>query len=935
METKEFLESVLGQDGFYCIFAANQKTQKVQQSFFGDLGQAIKTAEYLDSEGNDTYFALSTFKTDHDRTVKNVQEICSLFLDIDCGESKEYATQHEGLEALNQFRKEAGLPVPSLVDSGRGIHAYWTLTEPVTYDRWLPVAQRLKAKCNELGFFPDAAVTADAARVLRVPKTHNYKDTPPRCASVIGHMQPPVDFEWFSNTLGKPPVPIMSPEMKANTSALMAMLRGNMECRFKLIMEKTVAGRGCEQLGIIATQQADIDEPLWRAGLSIAKFCSDGGKSAHKISCNHPEYSYDKTEAKMSTIKGPYLCERFDEFNPGVCGNCPKKGKIKSPIVLGSELREPKDDGTVVAERHHEPVQGEIVEEEYHPSLVSLPAPPRPYKRGENGGIYLTTLDKDGDPVNEVIYQFDIAATQLLKDPELGISAVIRVHLPMEGIREFTVPLETVTDVNGLKRALARQGVVSPNQRGLAKLIEDWVMDLQMRTKEDDACIQFGWTKNRDGFVLGDKVYRAGAPPRINHPSSKTLQFFPSLEPVGTMEGWKQAMDIYGIRGMEMYQYVIGTGFGSILMELIPNVQAGGMHIYGKGSGQGKTTAMWAAASIWGDYQELVIRAGDTLNFAFNRFEIYKNIPAYTDEVTNADPLSLSNYALSLTQGKQRGRLTQSANVERLRGELWGFIGVSTGNTSIAARIGLAKAGCEAEMMRIMECHAPNFLTDVDMTQVDTDLLNELMSQNYGHAAPPFIQYVLDHPMEVVKYMTVLRNKVRSTFKLVDKHRFWVAKIVATLTGIHIANKLGLVNFPEAPIWGFVKQMVHVNLRQLSQAHMDTPTTIGDYLNEFAADILVIREGHMPAELPRGNIAARYEPDKDRLVIPVSKFRKWCDERQLGFTAMRDELVDGKLAQVKPTRLFSGTDKASMPVTRCLDIFDCRTIAVPKDDEET
>ena len=49
--------------------------------------------------------------------------------------------------------------------------------------------------------------------------------------------------------------------------------------------------------------QQDISEPLWRAGLSIAKFCNDADKAVHKMSERHPEYSEHLTDEKVELIK--------------------------------------------------------------------------------------------------------------------------------------------------------------------------------------------------------------------------------------------------------------------------------------------------------------------------------------------------------------------------------------------------------------------------------------------------------------------------------------------------------------------------------------------------------------------------------------------------------------------------------------------------------
>ena len=62
-----------------------------------------------------------------------------------------------------------------LINSGYGIHVYWVLTESISYAEWLPVAQGLKDMCIQHNLLADNGVTADAARVLRVPGTRNHK----------------------------------------------------------------------------------------------------------------------------------------------------------------------------------------------------------------------------------------------------------------------------------------------------------------------------------------------------------------------------------------------------------------------------------------------------------------------------------------------------------------------------------------------------------------------------------------------------------------------------------------------------------------------------------------------------------------------------------------------------------------------------------------
>jgi len=347
METKKFLTRTLGNDGYYCVFAAREGRKL--QKFYPTLDAVVSAATNFDSEGYDTYFALATFQDDTARVRDNVRQMRAFYLDLDCGPEKEFATQEAAIKELRTFCKSLSLPRPTMVNSGNGVHIYWTLTEPVSLAEWAPYAQRLKNLCKEKDFKADANVTADAARILRVPGTHNYKRGDQKPVALLGTLSDPVEFDVFIALLGSDPPPLFRPStVPMERNAVMDALLGNRESVFKKIVLKTAEGKGCAQIGQLLTKPETVPEPLWRAGLSIAKFCSDGYKSAHRLSKGHPEYDPDLTDRKVEGIKGPYLCTRFDEYNPGVCAGCPNWGKIKSPIVLGQQVREATDEDNVV-----------------------------------------------------------------------------------------------------------------------------------------------------------------------------------------------------------------------------------------------------------------------------------------------------------------------------------------------------------------------------------------------------------------------------------------------------------------------------------------------------------------------------------------------------------------------------------------------------------
>ena len=164
METKEFLSTVAGSEGYYCIVGI--KNGKTIQKFYNSVDAAADAAHQFDAEGYDAYYTPATYAEDVNRKAENVLQMKALFLDLDCGADKPYQTQRDALIALQEFKNEYNLPTwTAVVNSGRGLHVYWILTRTYSREEWLPVAERLKTACTEFGLEADPVVTADAARI--------------------------------------------------------------------------------------------------------------------------------------------------------------------------------------------------------------------------------------------------------------------------------------------------------------------------------------------------------------------------------------------------------------------------------------------------------------------------------------------------------------------------------------------------------------------------------------------------------------------------------------------------------------------------------------------------------------------------------------------------------------------------------------------------
>ena len=899
MDAKEFLEKVVSDEGLYCTFAYNMQSRKRVQKFHSTLEELIETAQDLDSKGYDSYFALSTFKEKDSRKVTNTHKLKSFFLDLDCGDGKDYPNQTEALDDLKRFCRVCDFPLPLVVNSGRGIHAYWPLSEHVIYADWFPIAERLKKLCAVHDLKADAAVTSDGARVLRLPNTHNYKTNPPAKVSCLGG-KGSIDFEAFALLVGDDP--IGEPSKIEDFGVLAQRLVNNRESYFKDVLKK------CAQMRYVWENPEDVSEPLWFDAISIVKHCVDGGrKGVHKLSSKYSGYDPEETDNKYDTTKHVHKCSTINEHRAGVCEECPHWDKKSSPITLGARVKEGR--------------------------APDIPKFPAPYFRGADGGVYIRRKDKDGETEERQIYPYDLYVVKRIEDPDEGEGVVMRLHLPKDPMREFTVPLTVVTSPQEFRKEMTSHGVAVARMDDIMHYTIKWINELQATTETQNAHTQFGWVGGKfESFVLGDKQI-FGDRIEDNPPSKATKNLFYAFKPKGTLEQWKDTANFYNRKEFELHQYIVATSFGSPLMALTP-VACTGMHLYSQESGLGKTTAKYVAMGVWGKPDELVLDKVDTNSSLMLRGEVYHNLPFYIDELTNADPTELSNFVYQLSSGRQRNRMAGGANVERSRGEPWSLISVTSGNRSVLDIISQVKNAPKAEAQRMMESR-PVKLFDDSASKHLTDKHQANAVSSYGHAGPIYIQWVINNIDQTNHILTTIQQKIDKKANLKAENRFWSWKVACTLTGAYIAVKLGLIAYSSKGLGGFALRLLEENKRGVQDMDVDIADVINSYIYENWGNILRIKstadlrasdDMSIPETDPRIRVVGRYEPDTEALYLLPKYLKAFCLKQAIPWPSFKADLYSGKHLKARPAsiRLSKGVS-LDLGVSRVIRI-DCTSM---------
>jgi hypothetical protein len=923
MSTFDLLDTVLPAEGRYCVLGIGRYPD---QHFVDTKEEVEQLADTFVKRKVDAYFGCAKFGPLNNRTHANATYFRALWMDIDCGPTKGvpdekgvikgYLDQQIGLDEFKKFCIAVGLPKPILVSSGYGIHAYWLLQETVTRQEWEPLANRLRELCVEQGLIVDSSVF-EASRVLRIPGTFNFKQEEPKEVVVLNEQTPRMTYQAVKELLGAPePKADDLPDFIPRTiSPMMEALMGNKVKRFKTIMLK--GENGCAQLNHCFTDQNNIDEPLWRSALSIAAFCVDGDSAAHKLSSEHEDYDPFEVDRKVANIRkkgGPHHCATFEKLNPQGCEGCIHKGKIKSPIMLGVEIEQADADDNEV----------EIEEDDGEVTTYQIPEYPFPFFRGKNGGIYLRPDQDDEEAEPRLVYEHDFYVVKRMRDPELGEMALFRLHLPHDGVREFSIPTTAVSAPDELRKQLAHQGVVAHKSQyeALAKFVVFFIKNLQYVKRAEMMRTQFGWVEGDSKFILGDReITKDGV--FYSPPSSTTKDVAEKLVPKGTFEKWKEVFNLYAQPGLEPHAFAALTAFGSPLLKFT-GLEGAIINVIHPESGSGKSTTLFMCNSVYGQPKELTSMYKDTFNAKIHQLGVMNNLPNTVDEITNLSGMEFSDLAYSISQGRGKNKMNGTTNTLRVNNTKWQGITLCSANASFYEKLGAAKNTPEGESMRLLEYKIePNSIIDVEFGK---RMFDHQLRENYGHAGDIYAQWLVNNLEEAVALVRKIQARIDREVQFHQKERFWSGVAACNIAGGLIALNLGLHDYDMKSIYEWLKGMLG-EMRLDIQPPNSTPITIlGEFVNAHINNALVVNGEvdarsnlqALPMLEPRGELLIRYEPDTKELYISAKRFKDFCVEQQINYKTTLRELGNAKIYVEGCNKRMSKGMKVVSPAVRVL-----------------
>jgi hypothetical protein len=855
MTPLEFLAVVLPSpdNGFYC--AAELTTKKKEHTFVQKIEEIEPTVGKWVTQSKDIYFALSTFEKSGKRTAENARFIRSLFIDMDG-----YASKKEAALALDGFLAKTGIDLlgnPYVVSSGGGLHCYWPFTEDVAVSEWKPVAENFKRLCRQEALSVDMTVTADAARVLRVPETFNNKAkyATPRPVRILAEGDT-FDFHDLANHIESQLVSLPALPRQQNTLALPGQrpdvphtpttvkLFENSITLFKNIYKKTKDGTGCGQLRHYAENAAeDGVEPMWRGWLSIAQKCQDGEKAAVWLTDLHP-YPHERMHQKLAEIKGPYPCTKFDSENPGICNGCPHWGKITNPLALGRET------AVVTAETTIElpAVEGQVAQQ------LKRPEAPRGYAYGVRGGVFMEKEDTDANgQVTKrqiMLLPYDVFPVDILSHN--GEHLVHMLAVRDYKVQAVSFPQKAIVSKDETVKALAQQNVMaafgSGNDKNLYDYIRACVEKMSSEKKPIEVPDHCGWQPN-DTFVWGGKIYSPNSE-AIEVPMSGLENITMNSKPAGTLEDWRKFIDLLVRRKLWDHLAIILVGAGSPLMRFT-GLHGLTVHCASTDSGTGKSLALEGAASIWGHPTHYRTGAGTSPVAMQQRLGLLHSNPLITDEITskNRDEFEwFPAFLLSMTEGRGKERMESGANKERLNLSTWAAMAIMSSNThAVDYLTGTRKHASEGELRRLIE-----YIMDekLEWSADEIEIIKSL-SNNYAVAGVVLAQYMVDN-IEMVK--TLVLQTVRqmyTEYKAPNDERFWMAGVGCAIAAGILMNKehAGIAEFPLVEIIESFRKRINHQRGCIKGSYRTAEDVLNAFVQEYQGKFVVVRYGEKAGPL--------------------------------------------------------------------------------------
>lgn len=705
----------------------------------------------------------------------------TFYIDIDFkGGDNGYDTQGEAVAALGKFLEATGLPRPNVVvATGGGMHVYWVLDKAIDPAAWHVRATALAEATKELGLKNDAQCTVDAARILRVPETFNFKKDPKRPVELKLNNGQDVTLEVIDKALdkwmNKVELPVLAPR-----AAIMGddEFSSGIELRKRDPVKLSALADVCPWIKDSLDNGGEHnDNALRRQIYILSQFLDDPRQSAWDMVCERDTLDQEEFDHEMDRVEREWeqkdfgwpKCKTISALGCKLCTTCPHQGDGKTPFHF----------------------------------LISAPPPPltsppkgpnsdipHGYRRTAHNIIERQVVDPK-DPTNiewRPVINYPLYEPWLQKGPW-----ILNFKSSNHAGNEVSVALtfEEAHSSQQLRPALARQGI-STRGGASAKAVEDfmssWIEQLQ---RAKDSVIQsspFGWNEHNgqlNGFIYQGHWTPTGMKPAALGDPVIAAHYTPS----GDAESWLESARLVQAQNKPALNAILASAFAAPLVRFTGR-EGLMLSLYSAKSGIGKTTAMKTACAVWGHPVRALQGVSDTSLSVMNRIGQLRSLPLYWDELkTDEDTKRFVNMMFELTRGREKARLTNT--VKQREAKDWQTMLISASNESIIDAVVDGTKMSLAGLYRTFEVAMENVpISDGLISPAEADVIVAKLNGNYGVVGLQYAQWLGANYEQVEQEVVGCRKMVEDETGATNDERFWTSLVAVLLMGAHYGNQL-------------------------------------------------------------------------------------------------------------------------------------------------
>ena len=363
------------------------------------------------------------------------------------------------------------------------------------------------------------------------------------------------------------------------------------------------------------------------------------------------------------------------------------------------------------------------------------------------GVVYTGPPDKDGNAKPPLWICGPLRIVAMTRDQKSSAWGRLLEWSDSDGVQhQWAMPLEILQgDGVDMRSELARQGLsIAPGRLArdlLASFLQVYPIDVRARCVD-----RIGW--DRSGYVLPTEAV-GEASEKVVFQNAHAVE--PAFSVAGTAGEWRKHVAALA-QGNSCLILSVSAAFAGSLLEPAGE-DSGGFHLRGRSS-TGKSTALKAAASVWGNPASYCRLWRSTSNGLEGLAALHNDGLLILDELSQIDPREAGEAAYLLANGRGKNRAARNGTARQAAS--WRLLFLSAGEESLSALMARAgrksTAGQEIRMAEIdadagADMGALEDLHGFDSPAALVVTLRDATSMYYGAVGAEWLRLIVeDHP---------------------------------------------------------------------------------------------------------------------------------------------------------------------------------------------